>query len=537
MQFANIGLNAGKIEFFHQPSRIELQRAKRELIKLGALDENNVVTSIGREMVRLPLNAQLARMIVEAEKLGVTEDVIKIASIVEMGGLLLKNSYYSSFTNERTSDLLAELDVWNHLNSQDEIDFEGEGINKKNFFKIKEHIQAVTEAVSEYVTITSSNMRDNILKACLVGLGSHIFVRNWNGFIDNSGIRRKLDRKSCVEFFGADFLIGIPKTIEYKDRYGYLAKMELISFATAIDGRTALEVVPKSYIYEETTEEYSEVDDVVVKKVVAYILGKSARVLYIKDYCNPRYEELKKEYEEYCLRKAAYYDAGTEKHQMRQDEVTVNGTQYTVYYDGDEPYINLFSNKELMEIKAEHITLLDGTIVTVKCEGKSNKSVATLQRMVGEYITVIVRKYNRSKFNMNGVGSIGDVIRVKDYLTKLSLDGSLAGYTGISVTAYGCLKRQKDGRVILDIVDEAKIAETQTAEALKYLAMKKLKKDYVDSKFSHNTGKKKKTLTPQEETVKEDFWHLATDVVASIKVENIEESLQFVQEYYAELMS
>ena len=138
LQLAAIGLDAEKLEFYHQPDVDAIKTAKKELEIIGAIDSDNKVTEMGYKIVKMPVSVQLARMIVEADKYGVTEQVMTIAAIIEMGGLLAKEGNYYDFTSERTSDLLAELDVWNYLNKMKYIDFKMLGIKKKTFFKIKE---------------------------------------------------------------------------------------------------------------------------------------------------------------------------------------------------------------------------------------------------------------------------------------------------------------------------------------------------------------------------------------------------------------
>jgi len=89
LRLATIGIDAIGFPFFHHPEMKSLEMAKQNLIDLGALKENNEVTPIGYKMVKMPVSVQTARMIIEAEKYGVTEDVIKIASILEIGRALL----------------------------------------------------------------------------------------------------------------------------------------------------------------------------------------------------------------------------------------------------------------------------------------------------------------------------------------------------------------------------------------------------------------------------------------------------------------
>ena len=80
LHLAVAGLDAEKLEFFHQPNIDDIKNAKRKLVKLGALNFDNSVTELGHKMAKLPVSVELSRMICEAEKYGVTEQVITIAA-------------------------------------------------------------------------------------------------------------------------------------------------------------------------------------------------------------------------------------------------------------------------------------------------------------------------------------------------------------------------------------------------------------------------------------------------------------------------
>ena len=72
LQLAAIGLDAEELEFFHQPDKQAILNAKNEVTVIGALSDNKV-TELGYKIVKIPVSVQFARMIVEAEKYGVTE--------------------------------------------------------------------------------------------------------------------------------------------------------------------------------------------------------------------------------------------------------------------------------------------------------------------------------------------------------------------------------------------------------------------------------------------------------------------------------
>ena len=292
LQLAVIGLDAESLEFYHQPEREAISKAIVELTNIGALYDNKV-TRIGYEMVRIPVSVQFARMIVEAEKYGVTEQVMIIASILEVGGLLEKGTKYSSLTKEVDSDLLAELDVWNIINKKDKINFERLGIRKKNFYRIKRHLKKLKQVLSGIVELKHDNNRKAILKSCLSGLVSHIYVSDsFDTLCDNNGNNVRLDRYSCLD--RCEIVIGIPKTVEFY-RYGIKFSENLVSFASKVDMDTLLEIAPNA-IQEEHQLRYSYYNDAVeiTTKRILYGVEIYKNISYNRN--NPEYANLKEQY-------------------------------------------------------------------------------------------------------------------------------------------------------------------------------------------------------------------------------------------------
>lgn len=94
----------------------------------------------------------------------------------------------------------------------------------------------------------------------------------------------------------------------------------------------------------------------------------------------------------------------------------------------------------------------------------------------------------------------------------------------------------KKNTVTFKLGDDEEIAKSNTLESLQYLFFKKIEKKYGESKFSHQVGKKKKILTQSEMEVKKDFNSLVREVLLNLTIENTLESLEFLEEYYQELM-
>ena len=555
LQLASIGLDAERLSFFHQPNISEIQNAKKELRNLGAFDENNEVTEIGYKMVKMPVSVQLARMIIEAEKHGVTESVITIAAIIEMGGLLSKEGNYRQFTNENTSDLLAELDVWKEINQMDWIDFEGLGIKKKNFFKIKEHIQKLHEALDGVVDMTDADDREAILKSCLSGLVSHIYISSstWGSRIEFEGIEEcslKLDKKSCVGVYTSGVIVvGKPKKIEFQDRYGLRMSMTLVSFASKIDADTLLEISPNS-VQKETNLSYSAGDDAVVVLTRLFFAGHNIKDEIHIEKNHPDYNRLKEEYEEKqrLIRRQneEYMGIGYNTHryeEYRQSTILFNQKEYDVHYwgssTGRKPCIcigdeELYSSKEDVQLFLD-----DGRKVYFMYNGITQiyirESIESLKSAV-EYDRIqSIRKQKKYLYSNINVATIEAALKNQSKLGKMVLTTKNGGYSNEPILAYVCLLK-RGSAVSFEIVNDEETANLNTDEAIKYLFRQEVETKYSDGKFSHQKGKKKKILTDEEKKVKEEFYSLVRECMSDVSIKNASEYLVLLEEYYQELM-
>jgi len=533
LQLAVIGLDAEILEFYHQPDVEAIRKAKKELEKLGALDSDNQVTEIGYKMVKIPVSVQLARMIIEAEKYGVTEQVMTIAAIIEMGGLLGKDSSYSHFTAEKNSDLLAELDVWNSIIQMGYIDFKELGIKKKTFFKIKEHLKKLREVLYGIVEMKSNDDRQAVLKSCLSGLVSHIYYKvNGMDFYGEDRTYRRLDKNSCINnsfYFSEGFLVGIPKTIEFIGRWEEKGQMQLISFASKVDLPMLLELAPNT-IQKKTSIEYSSSTDAVKVTIKSYFAGCLVDSESYIDYENPEYDRLKAEYEEeqrrYESRRLYSFIPEPKK------TVIISGKAFEVEEYTERPIVYL-DEKTIFTAEEDQIFLDDGRRVwfcySYDCKRESIKAL----RNVVEFKRIQKRRENKKyEYSQLKATSLEDVISHSDKLGEIELARRNGGE---SVLVYGCLSLGKN-KVSFDIVNDAETANSNTTEALQYLFMEEMAKKYGETKFSHQKGKKRKNLTDSEKAKKLEFNSLVREILPGLTIDNVAESLEFLEEYYQDLM-
>lgn len=533
LQLAEIDLDAEKLEFYHQPKMEAIVNAKKELNAIGALC-NNKVTELGHKIVKIPVSVQLARMIVEAEKYGVTEQVMIIAAIIEMGGLLSKEGSYLYFTHESKSDLLAELDVWNTINKMGYIDFKNLGIKKKTFFKIKEHIQKLKESVYGIVEITNNDDREAVVKSCLCGLVSHIYVKNYDRYRSEDGIEVQLDRNSCLSNY-PNLIVGIPKTIEGKNRYGRRCDLNLVSFASQIDLNTLFELVPNSIVEEKRLRYSRNIDavEITIKRSFAGILVDT-EIKY--DNAHPEYSKLKAEYEEELKWSN---DSVTHNSANQQEVVVIDGRQFKVHYSffdkGGVVYIDnetLFTTniKELYLDSGEKVHFCSDPLIRRK-----ETNIVALKNAVEMKRLNRIRERKRQEYEALKINSINDVIKNSSRIGKVELTMNNGGYGDEPIYSYGCIALRKN-MVTFKLVDDEKIANSNTLEALQYLFFKEIEKKYGESKFSHQKGKKKKILTESEREAKKEFDSLVRELLLNLTIENALENLEFLEEYYQELM-
>jgi ATP-dependent helicase HrpA len=123
-------LDLGDVEdfpFVDPPDRRAIADGVALLEELHALDEHGKLTPTGRALAALPLDPRMARMVVEADKRGVLDEVLVIAA-----GLTIQDprerpsehqqaadQLHARFADEN-SDFLALLNLWRHLNEQQE---------------------------------------------------------------------------------------------------------------------------------------------------------------------------------------------------------------------------------------------------------------------------------------------------------------------------------------------------------------------------------------------------------------------------------
>lgn len=244
LRLAVSGFDATELEFFHQPDREVLVNAKKALTSLGALDQDGNVTEIGKLMSRLPVDVHIARMIVEASERGVVSDVIDIAACVEAGGIKDRSGKALAMAENRDSDLLAELEIFQKASTMKKDELRDAGIFMKSYFKAREIRSRLRDALRRYVQIESTGDKEQILRSCVAGMVDHLFHNDYGDYRNGGhGSSRQIDKNSVVS--SGEWVTGMPWDLEIKTRRGGRMTLNLITWVSKVDPEWLVEVAPQ----------------------------------------------------------------------------------------------------------------------------------------------------------------------------------------------------------------------------------------------------------------------------------------------------
>jgi ATP-dependent helicase HrpA len=125
-----LSLQLGELDdfpFLESPDPRVVADGHRRLAEIGAIDEKRQLTSIGRTLARLPIDVQLARMLVEAEKLGSLRELLVVVAFLSTqdprerpaDARQQADAAHAAFADPK-SDIVGVLNLWRDYDSAHE---------------------------------------------------------------------------------------------------------------------------------------------------------------------------------------------------------------------------------------------------------------------------------------------------------------------------------------------------------------------------------------------------------------------------------
>ncbi|NAX43723.1 ATP-dependent RNA helicase HrpA, partial [Vibrio sp. V25_P4S6T154] len=205
LQMTALGL--GDIEafpFVEAPDKRNIQDGVRLLEELGAIvpdtnknghDSKKQLTDMGRKLARLPIDPRLARMVLEAPKLGCVKELMVIAAALSIQDPRERPSDKQQASDEKhrrffdeESDFLSLVNLWNHIQTEQKA-LSSSQFRKQckqdylNYLRVREW-QDVYFQIHQSMREMDCKLNDepgnyqSIHSAILVGLLSHIGIKD-----------------------------------------------------------------------------------------------------------------------------------------------------------------------------------------------------------------------------------------------------------------------------------------------------------------------------------------------------------------------
>ncbi|MCS0351651.1 ATP-dependent RNA helicase HrpA [Vibrio ordalii] len=205
LQMTALGL--GDIEafpFVEAPDKRNIQDGVRLLEELGAIvpdtnknghDSKKQLTDMGRKLARLPIDPRLARMVLEAPKLGCVKELMVIAAALSIQDPRERPSDKQQASDEKhrrffdeESDFLSLVNLWNHIQAEQKA-LSSSQFRKQckqdylNYLRVREW-QDVYFQIHQSMREMDYKLNDepgnyqSIHSAILVGLLSHIGIKD-----------------------------------------------------------------------------------------------------------------------------------------------------------------------------------------------------------------------------------------------------------------------------------------------------------------------------------------------------------------------
>ena len=256
LRLANIGIDIETLDFYHDPSKTAIKRAKRTLVALGALTKTGEITGIGREMERFPVQSNYARMLVEVGKYSaeVKAKLATIIAIAEIDGIVKSGTLYTGwrrFTSQTKSDLLAQYDVLLAIESGqiDEEKYEDLGIIYKNVLKARETEERLlrdlnVEKSGQKITKTEE---ESLMKSIVAGQIDQLWTLGDRRLYENiyNGDKREISSGSVVKSY--NLIAATAFDLQIPTPSGELEVLHLIQGATAVKTDWLFELAPHMF--------------------------------------------------------------------------------------------------------------------------------------------------------------------------------------------------------------------------------------------------------------------------------------------------
>lgn len=261
-------------DFMDPPPSETMFRALEQLYALGALNDRGELTTMGRKMAEFPVDPMLAKMIIQSEKFGVSEEIATVAAMVSVGASIFyrpkekavhADNAHKAFHMGNVGDHIALLNVfngWAESNFATQYCYE-------NFVQIKSMKRArdIRDQILGLMERCEIELRSNIgdLDGIRKAITSGFFYHTAS--LHKSGSYKTIKAPQTVHIHPSSGLFEImPRWVIYHELV--LTSKPMMRVVTEIKPEWLFELAPHYYSQKEISDKLS--------KKLPKTLGKSA---------------------------------------------------------------------------------------------------------------------------------------------------------------------------------------------------------------------------------------------------------------------
>lgn len=255
LRLANVGIDIEVLDFYHDPSKKAIARAKHTLIALGALTKSGDVTKIGRQMEQFPVESNYARMIVESQKYSksVQLKLTAIIAIQEVGGIVKGGPRYTGwhkYTRQTKSDLLAQYDVYLALPEimpelYDDIGIIGKNIHKAT--EVTQRLQRDLGLTNDELTPAAADEQEQLFRCIVAGQIDQLWFVDDNGEAVHISTKARRELSSSTVVRHPKLLTGTPFDLQVPTHSGDLETLHLLQGLTAVSTDWLTDLAPQLF--------------------------------------------------------------------------------------------------------------------------------------------------------------------------------------------------------------------------------------------------------------------------------------------------
>ncbi|MBC7868558.1 ATP-dependent RNA helicase [Candidatus Saccharibacteria bacterium] len=245
---ASDGLDFAELEFFHPVELSVIERSKRALRILGALDKEDIITNHGLRMIKLPMRPMYARMVTYAEDQGYNANVrtymAAIVSAMEVGGMQswLRDSgrEWRDLINEtNSSDHLSQLDLFIAAQQLPEVEKYRIGLDVHNIERAEELYRRVCKRsslpINSRLDPPTEDERQQLRHAITAGMIDYVYREGAGSYTRVDGATSAPRSKSSRTTVSGNprLIVGNPVGVE-RYRNGMRTQESVVDHVTAV---------------------------------------------------------------------------------------------------------------------------------------------------------------------------------------------------------------------------------------------------------------------------------------------------------------